>query len=123
MIEERHTIAPYQMRRVIVESPYAGDVEANLAYARAACHDCLMRGETPYASHLLLTQPGILDDTITIERTHGINAGHAWMHAAHAVVVYQDRGISKGMEAGIASARVNGLPVEYRSLIAGEIAL
>jgi hypothetical protein len=116
MIEERHTIAPYQMRRVIVESPYAGDVEANLAYARAACHDCLMRGESPYASHLLLPQAGILDDTVALQRAHGINAGHAWMHGAHAVVVYQDRGISRGMEAGIASARISGLPIEYRSL-------
>lgn len=116
MIEERHTIAPHQMRRVIVESPYAGDVKANLAYARAACHDCLMRGESPYASHLLLTQPGILDDTIPLERAHGINAGRAWMNGAHAVVVYQDRGISKGMEAGITSARFRGLHVEYRSL-------
>jgi hypothetical protein len=116
MIDERHTIAPFQFRRVIVESPYAGDVEANLAYARACCADCLRRGETPYASHLLLTQPGILDDTVELERVLGINAGHAWMHGAHAVVVYTDRGISKGMEAGIRSAEVNKVPVEYRNL-------
>ena len=41
------------MRRVIVESPYAGDVERNIAYVRAAMRDCLMRGEAPLASHLL----------------------------------------------------------------------
>src|SRR5690606_21487830 len=40
-------------RRVIVESPYAGDVETHVAYARAALRDCLSRGEAPIASHLL----------------------------------------------------------------------
>lgn len=115
-IAERHTIPPYKMRRVIVESPFSGDVVANIRYARACLRDCLLRGEYPYASHLLLTQDGILDDTIEVERIHGINAGHAWMHGAQAVVVYQDLGISKGMEQGINSARINGLPVEYRQL-------
>jgi hypothetical protein len=43
-----------EMRWVILESPYAGDVEANVAYARAAVRDSLMRGEAPIASHLLL---------------------------------------------------------------------
>ena len=46
------------MRFVIVESPYAGDVAANVEYARAAVADCLRRGEAPFASHLLYT----LDD-------------------------------------------------------------
>ncbi len=50
------------MRRAIIESPFAGDVERNVRYARAAMRDCLMRRETPYASHLLYTQEGVLDD-------------------------------------------------------------
>ena len=29
------------MRLVIVESPYAGDVELNIRYARACLRDCL----------------------------------------------------------------------------------
>ena len=32
-------------RLVILESPYAGDVPANVAYARACLRDSLMRGE------------------------------------------------------------------------------
>lgn len=117
-IADRHTIPPYAMRRVIVESPFAGDIEANLTYVRACMRDCLIRGEAPFASHALYTQPGILDDGVEVERIFGINAGHAWMYGAEAVVVYQDRGISKGMEQGIASARIRGLPVEYRTLTA-----
>ncbi|MET4808566.1 hypothetical protein ABIA95_000200 [Bradyrhizobium sp. LA8.1] len=116
MIEERHTVPPYAMRRVVVESPFAGDIEGNLTYLRACMRDCLMRGEAPFASHALYTQPGVLDDGIDVERIYGINAGHAWMHGAHAVVVYTDRGVSKGMEQGIRSAVVNDVPIEYRTL-------
>ncbi|MET3991653.1 hypothetical protein ABID65_003293 [Bradyrhizobium sp. S3.9.2] len=114
------TIPPHAMRRVVLESPFAGDVEANIAYARACIRDSLLRGEAPIASHLLYTQPGILNDDDRNERAHGINAGHAWMYdAAQAVVVYVDRGISSGMAAGIKTAEFLGLPVERRSLIGG----
>ena len=66
------------MKRVILESPYAGDVERNVAYARACLRDSLLRGEAPIASHLLYTQPGVLDDQIPEERQMGIDAGLAW---------------------------------------------
>lgn len=104
------------MRLVILESPYGGDVETNVAYARLCVRDSLLRGEAPIASHLLYTQPGILDDTVATERAHGIDAGLAWKTVANASVAYIDRGISQGMEYGIAAARAAGLPVEYRSL-------
>jgi hypothetical protein len=104
------------MKRVILESPYAGDVHANVAYARAALRDCLLRGEAPIASHLLYTQPGVLDDLAPDERTLGINAGLVWGGLAEATVVYTDRGISRGMQYGISRAEDEGRPVEYRSL-------
>jgi hypothetical protein len=46
------------MRRVVIESPYAGDVGLNLLYLRACLADSLSRGEAPYASHAIYTQPG-----------------------------------------------------------------
>lgn len=104
------------MRRVIVESPYRGDVEANITYARACVRDCILRGESPLASHLLLTQPGILNDANPAERELGIIAGLAWQTAADAVVVYTDRGISGGVELAIDRAKFYNIPVEYRSL-------
>lgn len=103
-------------RLVIVESPYAGDVAENERYARAALHDSLMRGEAPIASHLLYTQPGVLDDLNPAERQHGIDAGLAWARVADATVVYNDRGISRGMEYGIANADAASRPVEFRAL-------
>jgi hypothetical protein len=118
-ILRHHTIVPQAMRRVILESPYAGDIGANLKYARDCVRDSLLRGEAPLASHLLYTQPGILNDEDRNERAHGINAGHAWMHLADAVVVYIDHGVSDGMAAGIRLAEAHNVPIERRSLYPG----
>lgn len=104
------------IRRVIVESPYAGDIEQNVQYARLAMRDCLERGEAPYASHLLYTQ--VLDDTVPAEREQGIAAGLAWQPVADVVVVYTDLGITFGMQRAIDQACV---PVEYRSLRDGDM--
>lgn len=106
-----------QWQRVIIESPYAGDIEANLAYARACMADCIKGGEAPFASHLLYTQEGVLDDTIPEEREKGIQAGLAWGEVADKVVVYIDYGISAGMQYGIDVAIKKGIPVEYRKLL------
>lgn len=109
------------MKLVILESPYAGDVQANETYARACLRDCLLRGEAPIASHLLYTQPGVLDDQISDERMLGINAGLAWGAYAETTVVYTDRGISRGMKYGIERAKHEGRPVEFRSLPPGAL--
>ena len=104
------------MKLVIIESPFAGDVEKNTHYARACVRDSLLRGEAPIASHLLYTQEGILNDDVPEERQHGIDAGLVWRTVAQASVVYTDLGISKGMEYGIKAAQDAGVPVEYRTL-------
>ena len=105
------------MKRVILETPFAGNIEENLAYARRCMADCLRRDETPFAFHLLYTQPLVLDDNDPAERQKGILAGFEWRHVADATVVYTDHGISKGMRAGITHAeRINGHRVEYRRL-------
>jgi hypothetical protein len=108
--------SPPAVRLVIIESPYAGDVARNLEYLRAAMRDCLARGEAPYASHALYTQPGVLDDTVPAERTLGIEAGLAWGSLAEATVVYEDLGVSPGMALGIERAALQGRPVEWRRL-------
>lgn len=104
------------MRRVILESPYAGNVRINVAYARACIRDCLLRGEAPIASHLLYPQEGILNDTIPEERELGIAAGIEWGAFAEATVVYIDFGISRGMQYGIKRAEAERRPIEYRRI-------
>jgi hypothetical protein len=101
---------------VIIESPFAGNVELNLAYLRAAMHDCLLRGEAPFASHGLYTQPGVLDDGKPEERTLGIEAGFAFRYAAQKTVVYVDLGMSRGMQLGIQHTEQIGCTVERRTL-------
>lgn len=104
------------MKRVIIESPYAGNVPLNLRYLRACMADCLRRGESPYASHGLYTQPGVLDDLIPSEREAGIQAGFAWREVADFTVVYTDLGVTKGMQYGIDHAEEHGRMVVYRKL-------
>lgn len=104
------------MRRVILESPYAGDVEENTRYAQLCVADALNRGDAPIASHLLYTQPNILDDTLVEERNKGIDVGLSWAQVADATVVYTDRGITSGMKYGIKRAEYFSLPIEYREL-------
>lgn len=103
-------------RLVIIESPYAGDVEANVAYARRAVRDSLNRGEYPIASHLLYTQPGILDDAIPEQRHLGIAAGLAWRAVADRAVFYTDRGWSSGMKTARALYRAEGFSFEEREI-------
>jgi len=114
----RTVLAPERIvvRLVILESPYAGEVEANLAYARAALRDSLSRGEAPIASHLLYTQPGVLDDLVPEERTLGIAAGLAWRDKADAAVFYVDRGWSRGMLEARALYEREGKPWDERRL-------
>lgn len=108
------------MRLVILESPFAAStpegVLANISYARACMRDCLMRGDAPYASYLLYTQVGVLDDDVPNERALGIEAGLLWGAKASATVVYVDRGVSRGMRMGIERAEREGRPIEWRWL-------
>jgi hypothetical protein len=104
------------MKRVIVESPYAGDILANTTYARRCLSNCLKRGEAPIASHLLYTQPGVLNDHIAEERELGIAAGLAWWVSAELIVFYVDRGWSPGMEAAFQAVAEQKLPFEIRKL-------
>lgn len=106
------------MTCVIIESPYAGDVERNVAYAKRCILDCLNRGESPIASHLLFTQPGILNDDIPEERQKGISAGTAWIEKADIIVFYFDYGWSSGMNTTkqYAETYYPNTPREYRSI-------
>lgn len=105
------------MKLVIIESPYAGDIERNIKYARLCVRDSLNRGEAPIASHLLYTQEGILKDKIPKERQWGIDAGLAWRKVADKTVVYKDYGVTRGMQYGIDLAKKEGIEIEYRNIL------
>ncbi len=104
------------MKIVVIESPYAGDVDRNLRYLRAAMRDCLAHDEAPYASHALYTQPSVLDDNVPDERKRGMRAGFEFHRVADIVAVYDDLGVTRGMNSGISHARKFGCRIERRSL-------
>jgi hypothetical protein len=114
---------------VVVESPFAGDIAANTKYAEDACMDCILRNETPFASHLFFTQ--FLDDNDEGERECGIRAGfeigRAFKKAEEnfrmscsqfrfLVVFYVDRGWSPGMEEAFRRYTEIGAACEIRRL-------
>ncbi|OGZ26001.1 MAG: hypothetical protein A3F95_00620 [Candidatus Nealsonbacteria bacterium RIFCSPLOWO2_12_FULL_39_31] len=103
------------MKRVIIESPLAGDVNKNKEYAKKCILDSLKRGEAPFASHLFYTQ--VLDDLVEEERKLGIEAGLEWGKKADITAVYTDLGISRGMELGIEKAKQENRTIEYRKFL------
>ena len=108
------------MPLVIIESPYAGksldDLAANITYARRCLRNSVLLGEAPIASHLLYTQPGVLDDLIPEERELGIQCGLAWSHMADYHVFYTDKGWSPGMTAAFRFVRRHFQEYRIRAL-------
>lgn len=117
------------MKLVIIESPYRGDVTRNTRYLRACIRDCLKRGESPYASHRMLTDA--LNDDDPEERAIGIEAGLAWRHAMSPVfrndgaiigysparhVFYLDIGATTGMLLAKKRYDDERIPYEERTL-------
>lgn len=102
------------MENVMIESPYAGDVEINEDYARRCLLDSLRRGEAPMAGHLLYTQ--VLNDGNESERALGIAAHIAWLRHSNRIAVYEDLGVTSGMWKGIDVANAINIPIERRRL-------
>ena len=105
---------------VIIESPYAGDVLMNVEYAKKACRDSYLRGEMPFASHLLY--PQFLFDSDVGERSDGIMMGYRIWNIAHRIAFYTDRGWSNGMLNALATAHEANRDVELRALY-GELVM
>ena len=103
------------MIKVILESPYAGDVKINIEYAKKCLKHSLLQNEAPICSHLLHTQ--VLDDLIPEQRKLGIEAGLAWKTVADKHIFYIDLGMSKGMEYALEQAVKNGSHIEFRKIL------
>jgi hypothetical protein len=104
-------------RYVMICSPFSGDIDRNIAYAKTAMRHAIFLREIPFAPHLLYPQPGILSDSDPLERAIGMTAGILWLFRADALVVYSDYGISSGMAQEIEEAKRIGKPIDYRLIL------
>jgi hypothetical protein len=121
------------VKLIIIESPFKGDETRNKLYLRSCIRDCLRRGESPYASHRMLTDA--LDDNDPEERALGIEAGLAWRNVRQPVFVddsdqsigvmkhnlvghafYVDLGYSSGMTFAKTRYDAEDIPHEERTL-------
>ena len=100
------------MKLVYICSPYAGDVESNVRFAKAACRYAMKQGCAPVAVHLLY--PQILNDAVPSERKAGIRMGLRVLASCEELWACGDT-ISHGMSCEIAKAKRLGLTVRYLS--------
>jgi hypothetical protein len=96
------------MKQIYICSPYAGDVESNTRFAKAACLYAANRGCAPVAVHLMY--PQILDDAVPAQREAGIKMGLRVLASCDELWICGAR-ISHGMSCEIAEAERLGIPV------------
>lgn len=96
------------MKLVYICSPYAGNIEENIHFVKAACRYAMKQGCAPIAPHLLY--PQFLNDTVPIEREVGIQMGLRVLASCEELWVCGSH-ISEGMEKEIAEAKRLGIPV------------
>lgn len=97
-----------ESKLVYIASPYAGDVEENVAFAKAACRYAMENGATPVAVHLLY--PTFLDDADPAQRQAGLRMGLRVLDACDELWLCGDR-VSQGMKAELAAAERIGIPI------------
>lgn len=96
------------MKLVYICSPYAGEVEQNVAFAQAACRFAISQNCAPVAVHLLY--PQLLDDAIPAERDAGIQMGLRVLASCEELWLCGSR-ISTGMRCELVEAEKLGIPV------------
>lgn len=114
------------MIRVVIESAFGRNVDGsrctsaeyarNARYLDRCIRDSLERGEAPYASHGFFPAPGRLDDTDLTQRAQGIATGQEWARVAALIAVYNDHGITEGMQSSLNLHEARGIPIEFRSI-------
>jgi hypothetical protein len=103
------------VKTVAIESPIAGQLERNREYLKRCILDCLGRGETPYASHAVLTLA--LDDTDPEQRREGLLMGLCMSATLDQRVFFIDYGWSSGMVAARHFYDDNGLSYVERTIL------
>lgn len=97
---------------IFVSTPYTGDIEANITFARQACYYAICQGHTPIAPHLIY--PGIIPDDDPAWRQVGIDMGCDFLAICDEIWLCGPC-VSTGMQIELDLAEDLGLPVRQVS--------
>jgi hypothetical protein len=96
------------MKMVYIASPYAGDIEKNIRFAKAACRYAMEQGCAFVAVHLLY--PQFLNDAVPSQRETGIQMGLRVLASCDQIWICGEH-ISAGMSCEIAEAKRLDIPI------------
>lgn len=97
---------------VYIASPYSGEIEKNVAFAKAACKYAIEQDCAPIAVHLIY--PQLLDDGVPKERETGLQLGIQVLNVCDELWLCGET-ISEGMQGEWDAAVRRGLPVRMVS--------
>ena len=97
---------------VYIASPFAGEMEYNIAMARAYCRFAVSKGCIPLAPHLLF--PQFMDDCDTEQRELGLVFALILLSKCDELWIFGER-ISEGMTVEIAKAKKLGMSIKYHN--------
>ena len=106
------------MNLIYVASPYRGDVETNLAFAKECCNFVLEQGCNFFCPHLMYTQ--VLNDDIAEERELGLKLGQDMLLKCDELWCFGEV-ITEGMKAEIEYAKGNGIAIRQIADISKEM--
>ncbi len=95
------------MKLIYVASPYAGDIENNVAFAKSACEYVMEQGHAFFAPHLYYTQ--FLDDSKPAQREIGLEMGIETLKRCDELWLFGDT-ISHGMRKELEFAKKQNIP-------------
>lgn len=99
------------MKCVYICSPYSGDTERNIKYAKELTAQAIMDGYCPITPHLYI--PLCLNDNEPRERKQGLEIALRLLEQCDLLIVGTRFKISKGMEVEIETAERLGIEVRY----------
>lgn len=99
------------MRVAYIISPYGGETERNIEYAKQVTKVAINQGYAPITPHLYITQ--VLDDNNAGERALGLTVGLELLDKVDIAFVGLKYGVSQGMKAEIKKAHKLNIPREY----------
>lgn len=97
------------MKLAYICSPYRGDIERNIEYAKELTLLAIKQGYAPITPHLYLTH--VLDDNNEEQRKAGMEIALELLKKCDVLIMGTRHGISGGMEKEVAMAKGLGIEI------------